>query len=220
MNAQNCSAFTGAARQIRRAGTSLVTFIGIILRSSARVAFLFCQRVNAAALPQRRINFCALRILPMPRFSICRLAGETAFRQHRRMITPSSQQRELTDKLHLLRRLDRFRAWESLDDRRLCLGCGRIITGREIRVSGGTRPFDPVLVSCPTRGSRSIPMDWALPNDRRSGLFEAESNQTEPVENVRATASSETQTGADAEELAHSVLRRAWRAFSAARGRA
>lgn len=136
------------------------------------------------------------------------------------MITPSPQQRELTDKLLLLRRLDRFRDWESLDDRRLCLGCGKIITGREIRVSGGTRPFDPVLISCPTRGCRSIPLDWTLPNDRRSSQFEAESNETERVENARATASPDAQVAAEAEDLAHSVLRRAWRAFSVARGRA
>ena len=141
------------------------------------------------------------------------------------MINPPLQQRESqqpesTDKLQLLRRLDRFRAWESLDDPRLCLGCGKIITGREIRVSGGTRPFDPVLVSCPTRGCRSIPMDWALPNGRSSSLFEVESNQTDRVEETKATPSEDVQLVAEAEDLAHRVLRRAWRAFSSARGRA
>jgi hypothetical protein len=38
------------------------------------------------------------------------------------------------EKLDVLQRLDQFRQWHSLDEKRYCLVCGEIITGREIQV--------------------------------------------------------------------------------------
>jgi hypothetical protein len=70
-----------------------------------------------------------------------------------------------SDKLHILRRLDQFRTWQTLDDKRYCLSCGKLITGREILVVGGTRGSGPLRVICPTKGCHSIPMDWVLPTD-------------------------------------------------------
>jgi hypothetical protein len=70
-----------------------------------------------------------------------------------------------SDKLDALRRLDQFREWRSLDDRRYCLVCGKIITGRQIEVAGGRRGNGPLRVSCPTERCNSIPMDWVLPTD-------------------------------------------------------
>ena len=69
------------------------------------------------------------------------------------------------DKLDALQRLDEFRRWNSLDNKRYCLCCGKIITGYEIQVSGGTRGMGPMRIICPTEGCHSIPMDWALPTD-------------------------------------------------------
>jgi hypothetical protein len=69
------------------------------------------------------------------------------------------------DKLEALRRLDQFRQWRSLDDKRYCLVCGKIITGRQIQVAGGTRGNGPLRLSCPTERCNSIPMDWVLPTD-------------------------------------------------------
>ena len=69
------------------------------------------------------------------------------------------------DKLHALQRLDQFREWRSLDDRRYCLVCGQIITGRLIQVAGGVMGNGPLRLSCPTQRCNSIPMDWALPTD-------------------------------------------------------
>ena len=40
------------------------------------------------------------------------------------------------EKLDTLRRLDQFRNWQSLDEKRYCLVCGKLITGREIQVIG------------------------------------------------------------------------------------
>jgi hypothetical protein len=69
------------------------------------------------------------------------------------------------EKLEVLRRLDQFRQWHSLDEKRYCLVCGNLITGRQIRVSGGTRGNGPLQLSCPTERCNSIPMDWVLPTD-------------------------------------------------------
>jgi hypothetical protein len=69
------------------------------------------------------------------------------------------------DKLQVLQRLDQFRKWQSLDEKRYCLGCSRIITGRDIYVVGGTRGTGPLRLICPTRRCHSIPMDWVLPTN-------------------------------------------------------
>ena len=69
------------------------------------------------------------------------------------------------DRLDALRRLDQFRQWRSLDERRYCLVCGKIITGRQIQAAGGPRGNGPLRLSCPTARCNSIPMDWVLPTD-------------------------------------------------------
>lgn len=69
------------------------------------------------------------------------------------------------EKLAALRRLDQFREWPSLDEKRYCLVCAKIITGRQIQVAGDTRGDGPQRLNCPTERCNSIPMDWALPTD-------------------------------------------------------
>ena len=69
------------------------------------------------------------------------------------------------DKLNVLQRLDQFREWRSLDDKRYCLVCGKIITGRQIQVTGDTRGDGLQRLNCPTERCNSIPMDWALPTN-------------------------------------------------------
>ena len=69
------------------------------------------------------------------------------------------------EKLEVLRRLDQFRQWRSLEEKRYCLACGEIITGRQIQVAGGTRGNGPLRLNCPTESCNSIPMDWVLPTD-------------------------------------------------------
>ena len=69
------------------------------------------------------------------------------------------------DKLQILRHLDRYRSWRSLDEKRYCLACGKIIHGYDVQIVGGTRGTGPLRVICPTRGCHSIPMDWVIPTD-------------------------------------------------------
>ena len=65
----------------------------------------------------------------------------------------------------MLRRLDQFRQWHSLEEKRYCLVCGTLISGRQIQVEGGTRGDGSLRLSCPTKRCNSIPMDWVLPTD-------------------------------------------------------
>ena len=69
------------------------------------------------------------------------------------------------EKLEILQRLDRFRKWYSLDDKRYCLACGQVIEGRNVLVVGGTCGTGPLRLICPTRNCHSIPMDWVIPTD-------------------------------------------------------
>jgi hypothetical protein len=77
------------------------------------------------------------------------------------LISPAHVSNE--EKLKVLRRLDQFRHWHSLDDNRYCLVCGKIITGHQIQLLGGTRGNGPLRVICATERCHSIPMDWVLP---------------------------------------------------------
>ena len=82
---------------------------------------------------------------------------------------------EAEDKLRWLRRLDRSREWESMDDRRSCRCCGKTFTGRQLQVVGGTRGHGPVRFVCATPNCLSTPADWHYPHEsraaaKRSGL--------------------------------------------------
>ncbi len=93
------------------------------------------------------------------------------------------------EKLEILQRLDRYRKWQSLDDKRYGLACGHIIEGRDVLVVGGTRGTGPLRLVCSTRGCHSIPMDWIIPTDevvaRMSMLEEGESLPRKPANEPR-----------------------------------
>ena len=87
------------------------------------------------------------------------------------------------EKLAALRALDKFRTWYSLEDRRRCLACGQIITGRQIRVVGPA----PFHLLCPTPDCPAIPMDWSLLIPAR-GFAESLSNGHPAVVREKSTA--------------------------------
>ena len=74
------------------------------------------------------------------------------------------------EKLDVLRRLDQFREWHSLDDKRFCIVCSNIINGWQIEIPGRTRGNEASRLSCPTERCNSIPMDWVLPTDELVAL--------------------------------------------------
>jgi hypothetical protein len=90
------------------------------------------------------------------------------------------------DKLDVLRKLDQFREWRSTNDKRFCLVCGKIITGRQIQVAGGTRGNGPLRLSCPTERCNSIPMDWVLPTDETLAVAETVASQQHNIAPLRA----------------------------------
>ncbi len=64
---------------------------------------------------------------------------------------------ELLDRLDVLREGDHFRDWRTLDDKRVCVLCGRIFSGREVQISqdgGGSK------LNCPTRNCPSGVHQW------------------------------------------------------------
>ena len=81
----------------------------------------------------------------------------------------------------MLRRLDRWRPWATLQDKRFCLVCGELMNGRDIEVVGGTRELGPLRLHCPTEGCESIPMDWVLPNDEQGTAARREKPLKQPT---------------------------------------
>jgi hypothetical protein len=81
------------------------------------------------------------------------------------------------EKLDVLRRLDQFRQWHFLDEKRYCLVCGEMITGREILVIGDTRGNAQLRLSCPTEYCNATPIEWVCPTEEvliKIAMMEAE----------------------------------------------
>lgn len=64
------------------------------------------------------------------------------------------------DKLDVLRYLDEFHYWHSLDDKRRCKCCGRVITGRQMIVIELQGRRGKLHLQCPTVACTSTPSDW------------------------------------------------------------
>ena len=64
----------------------------------------------------------------------------------------------LDEKLRVLQEGDTFRKWHSLDDKRVCVLCDRVISGRMIDVWEDNR--GTFHLHCPTPGCTASPRDW------------------------------------------------------------
>ena len=64
-------------------------------------------------------------------------------------------------KLRLLRQLDVFHPWESLEEKRFCRRCGETFSGSEISVVGAQHGTSYRL-ECPTKGCPSVPIEWII----------------------------------------------------------
>src|SRR5438045_503094 len=80
-------------------------------------------------------------------------------------VIPPSQPIRLAgeDKLVALRRIDKGRLWNSLDDQLYCTICKSVISGRQIEVVGGTNGLRALHLKCSTADCLSTPADWILP---------------------------------------------------------
>ena len=118
------------------------------------------------------------------------------------------------DKLEALRRLDQFRPWHSLDQKRYCLVCGKIITGEQIKVDSDTRGNGPLRLSCPTERCHSIPMDWVLPTDEILALAQAEMMAAEEDEALLPSSISRSNGGPGHGDKVHDGIASRLRKFS------
>src|SRR5215216_4223259 len=64
----------------------------------------------------------------------------------------------LDDRLSILRVGDPFRSWNSLDDQRVCVLCGRKFKGRQVDIR--RLPGGKLKLCCPTLGCPSTPHQW------------------------------------------------------------
>jgi len=88
----------------------------------------------------------------------------TEFASLRNVSSPSQPIRlAAEDKLDALRRIDKSRPWNCLDDRLYCTICKHEISGRQIEVVGGTNGLHALRLKCSTPGCLSTPADWILP---------------------------------------------------------
>ena len=92
------------------------------------------------------------------------------------------------EQLEVLRQLDQFRQWHSLEEKRYCLVCGKLITGRQIQVAGGSRGNGPMRLNCPTGDCNSIPMDWVLPTNEILAKVEKLAEEEHRASALRPTA--------------------------------
>lgn len=116
------------------------------------------------------------------------------------------------EKLDALRRLDQFRQWSSLDEKRYCLVCSKIITGREIQVAGGTRGNGSLTLSCPTERCNSIPMDWVLPTDEI--IAKVEMLAAEERKAAAASPMNYNNGGQERPKRGHNDVASRWRKFA------
>ena len=134
-------------------------------------ATLFCFRCSGPSSKRDRPKNCgrevtfAIGLIPIPRFARALIVRQRAATHDRAVSMLPTIQLSDGDKLQALRRLDQFRKWRTLDDRRYCLCCGDLLTGHDIEIVGGTRGTGPLRAICPSERCNSIPMDWALPTD-------------------------------------------------------
>jgi hypothetical protein len=61
-------------------------------------------------------------------------------------------------RLEILRKGDSERKWYSLDDKRVCVVCDRVLTGRQVEIHRDQR--GRYLLRCPTEGCPSYVAHW------------------------------------------------------------
>ena len=143
--------------------------------------------LNPGAMPQATVKR-AVGAKGLPRFSAARTtdsadahssAGPDCGRSRLRpwCFVRSSPPLQLLpeDKLDLLRFLDEFRYWHSLDDERRCQRCGYTITGRQVLVFERRGTRGRMRLQCPTAGCGAAASDWTYANPLLAASFKTDS---------------------------------------------
>ena len=79
------------------------------------------------------------------------------------------------DRLDLLREKDLRRKWYSLDDKRVCVLCDRVITGRQVEIR---RRRGCATLHCPTEGCEGTPNEWFYHGSASSAAAVAKPTRT------------------------------------------
>lgn len=66
------------------------------------------------------------------------------------------------ERLRVLRALDIFHPWSSIDAQRFCRRCGEMISGRQILIYSSWQDQRPGRLECPTKGCLAVPLDWII----------------------------------------------------------
>jgi len=120
------------------------------------------------AQPRKQLDACEIKtvattLLPFIASALF-LQIATKFATIGSMFSPEQSMRPgAEDKLAALRRLDKSRAWNSLDDQLYCPIRKSVISGRRIEVVGGTNGLRALHLKCCTPGCFSTPADRILP---------------------------------------------------------
>lgn len=114
-----------------------------------------------------------MRLFPTPRFTFAPMVRLWGSPDRADVETARPIQLRAGDKLLILRSLDRDGKWESLNDKRECLRCGTVFSGRQVDVVGGTRALGPLRLLCPSEDCQGNQNDWVVPGQRpRAGPFQ------------------------------------------------
>lgn len=65
------------------------------------------------------------------------------------------------ERLRLVREIDIFHPWQSLDEKRYCRRCGETFRGHAIKIVLA-RDGTGYRLECPTEGCPSVPIEWII----------------------------------------------------------
>ena len=91
-----------------------------------------------------------------------RLQSDRLFPNHFKTKPVVTQYTRPEERLSILRSEDRFRPWESLDDKRCCVLCERTFNGRQVEIRGRSGRF---TLHCPMEDCHSTPRHWVCPGN-------------------------------------------------------
>ena len=166
--------------------------------SATRAASLETREETRLSFPPFPFIFCTSKPSDFNgclRRSVSRLCNRRAVASVQGVSASIPLQLAPEDKLDLLRYLDEFHYWHSLDDQRICKRCGRTITGRQILVMGLQGRRGKLRLQCPSPGCVSTPGDWAYANPVAAAKLIAFSGPATDESAIRIIASTLTHHG-------------------------
>lgn len=118
------------------------------------------RNINRARGSLHPSRFQSHRSFPHPSI---RLQSDRRFPNQKQTGAVVNQHMRPEERLSILRREDRLRQWQSLDDSRFCILCERTFSGRQVDIRG--RSGGRCTLHCPTEDCSSTPQHWVRPGN-------------------------------------------------------